>query len=305
MITRDIEQFNEIKSSALSYFCYLFSKNIAKTQIAGNDDSTYSNVKKGLYRIYDDIKKAQRFYIVDKNGLQIEDAISRNKMMQYGNDEDFSTEPCFTETILKRKCALSNPYPSSETSDMIITASYPVYDEDNILLYVVMFDIELKKLLTLIHPSSSGTTFGILNKITYSIISMALAAVSLLLFIQGINDFLAHGYRFWQIEIEEIFTATILLTLSLAIFDLVKTIVEEEVLGNRHKSEHNEIHKTMVRFLGSIIIALSIESLMLVFKFAITGPEKIIYAIYILLGVAVLLISLAAYVKIIGQSEKN
>jgi len=66
----------------------------------------------------------------------------------------------------------------------------------------------------------------------------------------------------------------------------------------RHK-EHNISgpHKTMVRFLGSIIIALSIEALMLVFKFAITDPDKLIYAIYIIIGVGVLIVSLAVYIK--------
>jgi multisubunit Na+/H+ antiporter MnhB subunit len=53
----------------------------------------------------------------------------------------------------------------------------------------------------------------------------------------------------------------------------------------------------MVRFLGSIIIALSIEALMLVFKFAITDPEKLLYAMYIVAGVAMLLITLAVYIK--------
>jgi putative Mn2+ efflux pump MntP len=53
----------------------------------------------------------------------------------------------------------------------------------------------------------------------------------------------------------------------------------------------------MVRFLGSIIIALSIEALMLVFKFAITDPEKLLYAMYIIGGVSMLLITLAIYIK--------
>ena len=53
----------------------------------------------------------------------------------------------------------------------------------------------------------------------------------------------------------------------------------------------------MVKFLGSIIIALSIEALMLVFKFAITDPEKLLYALYIMGGVSVLIMSLAVYLK--------
>ena len=50
-------------------------------------------------------------------------------------------------------------------------------------------------------------------------------------------------------------------------------------------------------FLGSIIIALSIEALMLVFKFAITDPNQLVYAMYIVAGVAMLLVSLAIYIK--------
>ena len=92
------------------------------------------------------------------------------------------------------------------------------------------------------------------------------------------------------------FEATILLTLALAIFDLVKTIFEEEVL-HHHDDKQKDIHRTMIKFLGSIIIALAIEALMLVFKFALMGPEKIIYAVYLLGGIALLLFGLAFYLK--------
>ena len=53
----------------------------------------------------------------------------------------------------------------------------------------------------------------------------------------------------------------------------------------------------MIRFLGSIIIALSIEALMLVFKFALIGPEKIIYAVYLVGAVTMLLLGLSFYLK--------
>jgi hypothetical protein len=88
-----------------------------------------------------------------------------------------------------------------------------------------------------------------------------------------------------------------LLTLSLAIFDLVKTLIEEEILGQHKEHNISGPHKTMVKFLGSIIIALSIEALMLVFKFAITDPEHLMNSMYIVLGVSLLLVSLAIYLK--------
>lgn len=101
------------------------------------------------------------------------------------------------------------------------------------------------------------------------------------------------------------FEATILITLSLAIFDLVKAIFEEEVLGKHQKEKNFQVHKTMIRFLGSIIIAISIEALMLVFKFTLIEPDKIIYAVYLIGGVTMLLIGLAVYIRFVSTAEKE
>ena len=66
------------------------------------------------------------------------------------------------------------------------------------------------------------------------------------------------------------------------------------MLGKSVK-EDSGASRTMVRFLSSIIIALAIEALMLVFKFAITSPEQIIYAVWLISGVSLLLIALSVY----------
>jgi hypothetical protein len=121
--------------------------------------------------------------------------------------------------------------------------------------------------------------------------------VALLLFLKGIQSFFVYEITPDHFQIKDVFEATILITLALAIFDLAKTLIEEELLGRNSNNSISGPHKTMVRFLGSIIIALSIEALMLVFKFAITDPEKILYAMYIIAGVSLLLITLAVYIK--------
>ncbi len=79
----------------------------------------------------------------------------------------------------------------------------------------------------------------------------------------------------------------------------------EEVLGKEKKNDDVGSHQTMVRFLGSIIIALSIEALMLVFKFALTDPGKLQYAVYLITGVSLLLVSLSLYMKFSRSDSKN
>jgi uncharacterized Tic20 family protein len=157
-------------------------------------------------------------------------------------------------------------------------------------------DISLKSLLKFAQPTSLDSTFSIVSKLSYTVFSAALLLVAFLLFYHGIASIATHGFNINKLEIKEMFESTILLTLALAIFDLVKTIFEEEVLG-RSDNKSRDIHRTMIKFLGSIIIALSIEALMLVFKFALISPEEIMHAVYILGGVALLLIGLSFYLK--------
>jgi hypothetical protein len=180
----------------------------------------------------------------------------------------------------------------------------PIIDRP-LLQYVIAVDIPLEKLLHMVHPASGETAFGRFSRFSYSAFSVALFAVAVILFINGVKSFFTTDFNIWDIDIKEMFEATILLTLSLAIFDLVKAIFEEEVLGQYRRAEHNEIHKTMVRFLGSIIIALAIEALMLVFKFAIIDPEKLVYAVYLIGGVTMLLVGLAYYLRSIGKEADS
>jgi hypothetical protein len=180
---------------------------------------------------------------------------------------------------------------------MVVTSSFPIYDEQDTLLCIICVDISMANILRMVHPSSVDSYFGILSKVAYAAFSVALALVSLLLFVKGATAFLHFGIDLMAIDIHEMFKATILLTLSLAIFDLVKAIFEEEVLGKEKKEGAGGGHQTMIRFLGSIIIALSIEALMLVFKFALTDPAQLEYAVYLIAAVALLLVSLSVYVK--------
>ena len=113
-----------------------------------------------------------------------------------------------------------------------------------------------------------------------------------MLFVLGIKSIISTP--FGALNVADMFESTIVLTLALALFDLVKAIFDEEVLGKSAK-ENSGASRTMVRFLSSIIIALAIEALMLVFKFAITSPEQIIYAVWLISGVSLLLIALSVY----------
>jgi len=302
MIVREIDQYSEIRTKARAYLCYLLQRYIPNYM----PEPSLENIVGALKILKKEIPQAEAFYVLDKSGMQIIDAISNNPEYRRGKGINRSMRAYYYRAVKEKRCILTDPYPSLLTHELTVTASYPIYNEKKQLVYIVCIDISLKDALKIFHPSSMESIFGGFSKISYFFFTFALLMVAILLFFKGVMSVMVHGIQFHNLDIKEIFESTILITLSLAIFDLVKTLFEEEVLGHHRKRETSDIHKTMIRFLGSIVIALSIEALMLVFKFAIIGPEKIIFAVYLVGAVTLLLFGLSFYLKAIrGYREEE
>ena len=304
MVIREIQQFAEIRYRARAYLCYLFGRNLPN----GLPEPSLETISLGLDKITNEISNFEALYVLDHKGEQIIDNITTNSGGGGGKGTNRSNKAYYYRAVREGRCVLTDPYPSSITNDLTVTAATPIYNEKQELRYVACIDVSLVEILKMVHPSPLYSLFGIATKIVYSAFSFALFLVAMFLFIQGVESFFHSGFSLSKMDVKEMFESTIILTLALAIFDLVKTIFEEEVLGRSHKENAGGIHKTMVRFLGSIIIALAIEALMLVFKFAIIGPENILYAVYLLVGVTLLLIGLSIYlraVKLKGNDDSD
>jgi len=305
LVVKEIQEYAQIRTKARAYLCYIMSRNISQS-IGDEEGVTLDTVIGKIKNLKKAIPLAEVIYAIDGNGVQMVDNISSNpKLNGIGKGEDRSDRAYYYKTLKEHRCILTDPYPSLVSNELVVTASFPLYDTHNKLVAIICVDITLKNVLKMVHPSSVDSSFGIASKWVYAAFSFALMAVALLLFIKGITSFLHFGVDLSSIDINEVFKSTILLTLSLAIADLVKAIFEEEVLGKEKKhGSADDTHQTMVKFLGSIIIALSIEALMLVFKSALTDPTKIEYAVYLIIGVSFLLVSLSLYIKFSRPDQK-
>jgi hypothetical protein len=303
MVVQEIEEYASVRTKARAYLCYIMSRNIAPQNL--KKDNIFG-IERQLEYLKNSVPNAEATYALDANGIQITNNISKDKLLKnHGKAEDRSDRAYFYRTVSEHRCILTDPYPSLGTNRLVVTSSFPIYDEQDNLLFILCVDIELKNILKIVHPSSLDSIFGSYTKFVYGAFSVALAFVSLLLFVKGISGFLGLGLDLKSIDINEMFKSTILLTLSLAIFDLVKAIFEEEVLGKEKSEGSGDGHQTMIKFLGSIIIALSIEALMLVFKFAITEPEKLTSAINLIYGVTALMVGLSIYIKVNKVEKKH
>lgn len=293
MVASDIQDFSEGRTKARAYFCYLFSKNIPNRLPSLSQEM----IMPRLLKIKADLERCEGVYLLDYKGVQVSPTFTNKKQIDDDIGKIRADRAYYYRAAREHRCTITDPYPSLITQDLTVTASQPIFDEKGDFKYVACLDMPLDEVLKITHLNTSDRLFSKLFKFSYAMFAFALIAVALLLFSHGIKSFFVNEITVSHLVINDMFKATILLTLSLAIFDLAKTLIEEEILGRYKEHNISGPHKTMVKFLGSIIIALSIEALMLVFKFAITDPHMLMYAMSIIGGVALLIISLAIYIK--------
>ncbi len=248
-------------------------------------------------------------YLLDENGRQICHNIANTHFKHtqaIGEGIDRSQRPYFLSAIKSDLPAITEPYLSTVGRELCLSASTKIYDEKGTLKGYIILDIDLNEMLIFFTGESKRVYFEPFFKAMYSLIVFGLFLVSLFL----IYSSAVECYRIFyslirdRLSIEIPFGMVIYLTLALAIFDLGKTILEEEVLLYKDISRHSSTRRTITRFIAAIIIAISIEALLMVFKSALHGKEEhIIGAVWIILAAGVLLLSLGVYIYLSSKSE--
>ncbi|MGE4419724.1 MAG: hypothetical protein AB7D38_07795 [Sulfurimonas sp.] len=192
---------------------------------------------------------------------------------------------------------ISNPYIHYKTGK----ASISVVHFINSTYYI--FDINLILLLEELKLIEYNSFHDKIKRAIYFFGSTSLALVSIALIAYGVFVFFLLMTSLETSDfLHDIFRSIISITLGLAIYDLAKQIFEHEVMYQSfHRSEDKQ-YKVLGKFLISIIIALSIETLMVVFKIALEDTSKMISAFYLLIGTTIMLIGLGYFYKTIQES---
>jgi len=185
----------------------------------------------------------------------------------------------------------SQPYISTATGKLCITL---VYKTESGYLFL---DFRVRALLERFDLIVSRQGFQRLNRYAYGFIGGGLLFLSLFVVFYGFFDF---GDRVFKtgISMDAVFKPIIALTLGLAVYDLGKTILDQEVLPKTQYAKKDLKIKTLLNFSISIIIALLIEALLVVFKISIHDYKDLPYA-------AVFIISLAILLAVFSLIHKN
>ena len=95
-----------------------------------------------------------------------------------------------------------------------------------------------------------------------------------------------------------------LLTVALAALELGQTILEEEVQRDAHMSAPTRVRRFLSRFMIVLVVALTIETLVLVFRMAHEAPENLPYVATIGYAAAALLAAWGLFVWLNRSAEE-
>ena len=194
---------------------------------------------------------------------------------------------------------ITEPYISTASGTLCVTV---VFNYEGNFLFL---DFKLRSLLERFNLIEGNSTFRRLSRLSYGVIGGGLLVFSLFVVFYGIGSFLSYLFSDAKMSLDIVFKPVIALTLGLAVFDLGKTIFEQEVLPRTQNISEAFNPKSLVTFMVSIIIALLIEALLIVFKISITDYKDLYYAAALILALSALLYVFSKFITPANTAFKS
>ncbi len=120
------------------------------------------------------------------------------------------------------------------------------------------------------------------------------------------------GYALWGIlaavlagddVIEKLLEAIGLIVISIAVFDVSKYLLEEEILRGRRLRTMRDVRQTLSKFLVIISIAVTLEALVFVFGAGRRDMSMLLYPTLLLFAATLLIVGLAVFQRLSVDTE--
>jgi hypothetical protein len=139
--------------------------------------------------------------------------------------------------------------------------------------------------------------------------------ISLLFLAAGASLIVLAGARLWlgiqpfettglNPRLNAVLEAIAVLTVAVAALELGQTILEEEVRREAHMSAPTRVRRFLSRFMVVLVVALSLECMVLVFRVSQEAPEQLPYVASVGAAAALLLIAWGVFIRLNRAAEE-
>jgi len=298
-----IERYHDYKNSIHELMASIIAG--AFDEAFFSDEQTLTNSMAWLGKNYPFV---DLMFTLDGDGVQLSPNISNNastdKQVNFGKGIDRSYRPYYVEANKHDGICVTEPYLSTSSHNLCISTALKHVNKSGEVVGILVLDIDLSHAIEFLMGDRKRKKFHPFFTSVYSLIVVGLFfIVGVLLFSAG-NEIISLLVSPTPENLQlKPFGIIIFLTLALAIFDLGKTTIEEEVLMKKDIFRHSSTRRTITRFMATILIAVSIEALLLMFKSVLGAPEYLTKAVAMMGASVGLMIGLGVYVYLGAKAE--
>jgi hypothetical protein len=115
----------------------------------------------------------------------------------------------------------------------------------------------------------------------------------------GVSLMTAHG-----VLAQRLLTAVGYVVIAVAVFDVAKYILEEEVIRERELRHVGEVRRSLTRFIATVLIAVFLEGIVLTFKVAEDDISLTLYPVLLIFAGVGMLVGLGLFQRIAINVEQ-
>ena len=148
-------------------------------------------------------------------------------------------------------------------------------------------------------------TMEMLSRFAFASASLVLMAMSFALVIYGGVEVVLAAWSSWKDASGALLAAIGYVVIAMAVFDVAKYFIEEEVIRGREMRSAAEARRSLTKFISTIAIAIFIEGLVIVFQASKTELSTMIYPTALLLTAIIIVVGLGIYQRLSADVEEK
>ncbi len=156
-----------------------------------------------------------------------------------------------------------------------------------------------------VSPNLEGSPVQMFSRTVFGFAALVLMLLALGLILQGVYYSAA---AMWEpgTQTKTAFLGAIgYVIIAIAVFDVAKFLVEEEVVQSREKQTASEARLSLTKFISTIAIAVFLEALVMVFQVGTERVADMLYPTFLLVAGTLLVLGLGIFQRLSADVEQR
>ena len=144
-----------------------------------------------------------------------------------------------------------------------------------------------------------------ISRAIFAVASAILMLMAMALVVYGVSELILALRSSWHEGGEALLTAIGYVVIALAVFDVAKYFIEEEVIRSREMRTPSEARRSLTKFIAAIAIAVFVEGLVIAFQVGKQDVARMIYPTALLVTAILIVLGLGVYQRLSVEVESR